>query len=105
MRLRRDLRRIAAAGTPTSTSLVSALATATRLSSSAKDTAWVRPPCIGDQHFGLRRLAGMDVPDRIGELLLHILARIGVEKALILVDGARDHVEIELLRLARLDYT
>ncbi len=44
----------------------------------------------------------MNMPDRIGELLRQLLARIGVEKSHIVIDGARDHVEIELLRLARL---
>src|SRR5688500_2755353 len=41
------------------------------------------------------------MPDGIGQMLLCILTRIGVEKALILVDGARDYVKIEFLRVAR----
>ena len=44
----------------------------------------------------------MNMPDRIDELLYQLLARIGVEECLIVIDRARDHVEIELLRLARL---
>ena len=55
-----------------------------------------------DRHVRLRRLAGMDVPDRIDEPLLVVLPLIAVEKLLILVDVARDHVEIEPLRRLRL---
>ena len=55
-----------------------------------------------DRHVGLRRLAGMDVPDRIGELLLGVLPRKAVEELLIVVDVARDHVEIQPLRRLRL---
>ncbi len=55
-----------------------------------------------DRHVGLRRIAGMDVPDRIRELLLAVLPRIAVEELLILVDVARDHVEIQPLRRLRL---
>ena len=54
------------------------------------------------QDFRLGRRAGMDVPDRIAEPLLPLLARIGVEKAEIVVDVAWDHVEIEPLRRGRL---
>src|SRR5437762_5219403 len=46
-------------------------------------------------------MAAMDVPYRIDELLLCVLARIGLEETLILIDAARDDIEIELLRLAR----
>src|SRR5438445_685687 len=56
----------------------------------------------GDGHVGLLRLAGMDVPDGIAELLLDILPREPVEELLIVVDVARDHVEIEPLRRLRL---
>ena len=55
-----------------------------------------------DRHVGLRRLAGMDVPDRIGELLLGVLPRKAVEELLVVVDVARDHVEIQPLRRLRL---
>ena len=51
---------------------------------------------------GLRRIAGMDMPDRIAEPLLAVLALIAVEELEILVDVARDHVEIEPLRRLRL---
>ena len=47
-------------------------------------------------------LAGMDVPDRIGELLLRILPRKAVEELLVVVDGARDDVEMQPLRRLRL---
>ena len=80
---------------PHSTSLSWALASAARLSSSANETG---------AFFGLRRLAAMDVPDRIGQPLLGILARIGGEELRIFVDGPRDHVEIEPLGLARALY-
>ena len=51
---------------------------------------------------GSRRIAGMDVPDRIAELLLAVLPLVAVEELLILVDVARDHVEIQPLRRLRL---
>ena len=44
----------------------------------------------------------MDVPHRVGEPLLDVLARKGIEEFQIFIDGARDDVEIESLRLARL---
>src|SRR5580658_8502996 len=44
----------------------------------------------------------MDMPDRIAELLLGPLPRISVEKLQILVDMARDDVEVEPLRRPRL---
>ena len=44
----------------------------------------------------------MDVPDRIGELLLGILPREAVEELLVVVDVARDDVEIQPLRRLRL---
>ena len=44
----------------------------------------------------------MDVPDRICQLLLGILPRKAVEELLIVVDIARDHVEIQPLRRLRL---
>src|SRR5262245_21248515 len=40
----------------------------------------------------------MDMPDRIGKFLLSILPLIGFEILLILVDVARDDIEIEPLR-------
>ena len=49
-----------------------------------------------------RRMAGMDVPDRIGELLLGLLPRIAVEELLVVVDVARDDVEVQPLRRLRL---
>ncbi|GCC46369.1 hypothetical protein chiPu_0030576, partial [Chiloscyllium punctatum] len=52
----------------------------------------------GDRHVGLRRLAGMDVPDRILQLLSRFLAREAIEELLVVVDIARDDVEIEPLR-------
>ena len=51
---------------------------------------------------GCRRLAGMNVPGGIAEPLLPFLARIGVEKAEIIVDRARDHVEMQPLGRRRL---
>ncbi len=45
-----------------------------------------------------RRRAGMDVPDRVAEALVLGLAGEGGEEGEILVDGARDDVEIEPLR-------
>src|SRR4051812_952094 len=42
------------------------------------------------------------MPDRIGELLLSLLPRIAVEMLLILIDGARDDVEVKPLRRLRL---
>ena len=56
----------------------------------------------GDRHVRLGRLARMDVPDRIGEPLLAVLAFIGFQELLILVDMARDDVEIEPLCRLRL---
>ena len=47
--------------------------------------------------FGRGRIAGMDVPDRVRQSLARLLPLIAVEELLILVDGARDHVEIEPL--------
>ena len=44
----------------------------------------------------------MDVPDRIGQPLLAVLALIAVEELLVLVDIARDDVEIKPLRRLRL---
>ena len=55
-----------------------------------------------DRHVGLGRLARMDVPDRIGQPLLDVLPLVAFEKLLILVDVARDHVEVEPLRRLRL---
>ena len=55
-----------------------------------------------DRHVALRWRACVDVPDRIGQLLPHVLPRIGVEKLLVVVDLARDHVEVEALGGARL---
>src|SRR4051794_11880963 len=43
-------------------------------------------------------MAGVNVPDRVGELLLAILARKTVEELLIVVDVARDDVEMQPLR-------
>ena len=54
-----------------------------------------------DRHLDHRRLAAMDVPDGIAETLLPFLARIGRQELVVLVDGARNDVEIELLGLAR----
>ena len=51
---------------------------------------------------GLGRRAGVDVPHRIGEPLLRLLALVGFQKLLILVDVPRDDVEIEPLRRLRL---
>ena len=56
----------------------------------------------GDRHVDRRRLAVMDVPDRVVEPLLPVLPRIGGEEGVILVDRLRDDVEIELLGLPRL---
>ena len=55
-----------------------------------------------DRHVGLRRLAGVDVPDRIAQPLLAVLPLIAVEELLIVVDVARDDVEVEPLRRLRL---
>ena len=55
-----------------------------------------------DRHVRLRRIAGMDVPDRIRQPLLVVLALIAVEELLVLVDVARDDVEVEPLRRLRL---
>ena len=55
-----------------------------------------------DRHVGLRRIAGMDVPDRIGEALPAVLPRVAVEELLIFVDVARDDVEVEPLGRLRL---
>ena len=49
-----------------------------------------------------RRLAAMDVPGRVFELLFRRLLRIGVEEGEVLVHRFRDDVEIELLRRLRL---
>jgi hypothetical protein len=58
----------------------------------------------GERHriVGLRRRAAVDVPDRIAELLLGALPRIGIEELQIVVDVARDDVEVEPLRRLRL---
>ncbi len=55
-----------------------------------------------DRLVGLRRLAGMDVPDRIAQALLAVLPLVAVEELLIVVDVARDDVEVEPLRRLRL---
>ncbi len=55
-----------------------------------------------DRHIALRRLAGMNVPDRIAELLLGVLTREAVQELLVIVDIARDHVEIQPLGGLRL---
>ncbi len=47
-------------------------------------------------------MPGVDVPDRIGELLPIVLPRERFEKLLVVVDVARDHVEIEPLCRLRL---
>src|SRR6476660_8891785 len=41
------------------------------------------------------------MPHRVHELRILLLFRIGIEMPDILIDGARDHVEIEALRIAR----
>ena len=56
----------------------------------------------GHGHVGRRRMAGMNVPDRIGELLPRVLPRKRFEKLLVVVDVARDHVEIQPLCRLRL---
>ena len=56
----------------------------------------------GDRHVDRRRRAGMDVPDRVAEALVLGLAGIGGEEREIVVDRARDDVEIEPLRRPRL---
>src|SRR5947209_8037690 len=43
-------------------------------------------------------MAGVNMPDRIGELLLGVLARKTVEELLVVVDIAGDHVEVQPLR-------
>ena len=53
-------------------------------------------------HVGRGRMPGVDVPDRIGELLPRILPRERFEKLLVVVDVARDHVEIQPLCRLRL---
>ena len=55
-----------------------------------------------DGHVGHRRMAGMDVPDRIGQLLLGVLPRKAFEELLVVVDIARDHVEVQPLGRLRL---
>ena len=47
-------------------------------------------------------MAFVDVPDRILDLLLRLLPPVAVEKLLILVDRARDHVEVQALGRLRL---
>ena len=49
-----------------------------------------------------RRLAGMEMPDGIHQARLRVLRRVLLEERQIIVDLARDDVEIEPLRLARL---
>ena len=55
-----------------------------------------------DRHVGAWRCTGMDVPHRVGEALLGVLALVAFEELLILVHVARDHVEIQPLRRLRL---
>ena len=55
-----------------------------------------------DRHVGCGRISGVDVPDRIGELLPGILPRKAVEELLVIVDIARDHVEVQALGRLRL---
>src|SRR6202042_3824137 len=50
----------------------------------------------------LRRVAAMDVPNRIGQPLLAVLPRVAGEKLLIFVAGARDAVKVKPLRGLRL---
>jgi len=59
-----------------------------------------KPEC--DRQLGSRRLPRVNVPDRIVELLLGVLGRIGREELQVVVDGAGNDVEIELLRALRL---
>src|SRR5690348_16364010 len=54
-----------------------------------------------DGKLGLGRLALMDVPNRVHEFRSRLFLWIGREMAYIFIDRARDHVEIETLRLAR----
>ena len=77
---------------PHSVSAFSAFEAETRLSSIVNE--------IGTS--GRRRIAGMDVPDRVHQPLLGVLPLIGFEELLVLVDVARDHVEVEPLRRLRL---
>ena len=55
-----------------------------------------------DRHIGRRRMAGVNMPDRVGELLLGVLPRKAVEELLVVVDVARDHVEVQPLCRLRL---
>src|SRR6202011_880527 len=55
-----------------------------------------------DRNFRLRRMAGMDVPDGIGEPALGVLAFISFEQLLILVDMTWNDIEIETLCRLRL---
>src|SRR5215471_15952580 len=50
-----------------------------------------------DRHVGRRRITGVDVPYRIGEPLLGVLTLIALQELLILVDVARDDIEIKAL--------
>ena len=56
----------------------------------------------GDGHVDLGRLAGMDVPDRVLQLLPSVLARESFHKLLVVVDIARDDVEEQPLGRLRL---
>src|SRR5579871_6105675 len=47
-------------------------------------------------------MSGMDVPDRIAELLARVLTRKTLEELLVVVDIARDHVEVQPLGRLRL---
>ncbi len=55
-----------------------------------------------DHHLRFRRFAAMDVPDRIVDLRLHVLRRIGLQLLVILIHRPRDHVPPQPLRRLRL---
>ena len=55
-----------------------------------------------DRHLGRRRRTRVNVPDRIGQALTHVLALIRFQELLILVGMTRDYVEVQPFRRLRL---
>jgi hypothetical protein len=66
------------------------------------DGRQVQEDIVGDAALRCRRLAVMDMPDRIIELRLRLFLRVFGQEGDIFVHRARDHVEIETLGRLRL---
>ena len=52
----------------------------------------------GDRHVACRRLTGMNMPDGIRKALLGVLTAVAIEKLIVVVNVARNDVEVQSLR-------